>query len=45
MPKLTHPDSKLALDAADDQVPMYVSQGWVLGSGSKSTSATKKEKP
>lgn len=29
MPKMTHPQSNLTVDAAPEQVAMYASQGWV----------------
>ena len=36
--KLSHPGSKQTIEVADEQVPMYASQGWV-----KASAAAKKK--
>lgn len=41
MPKMTHPQSPLTVDAAPDMVAMYASQGWVEKAAPKKRTAKK----
>lgn len=35
MPHMTHPDSKQSIEVDEEQVPMYLTQGWTVKDSAK----------